>query len=47
MTTRLPEPNFIERDADKITQEWIDGNFSVTPDEHKRTEELINILEGS
>ena len=21
--TRLPEPNFIERDADKITQEWI------------------------
>ena len=23
MTTRLPEPNFIERDADKITQEWI------------------------
>ncbi|MEE3350453.1 MAG: hypothetical protein VZR09_10495 [Candidatus Gastranaerophilaceae bacterium] len=25
----------------------IDGNFSVTPDEHKRTEELINILEGS
>lgn len=22
--TRLPEPNFIERDADKITQEWID-----------------------
>ena len=23
MTTQLPEPNFIERDADKITQEWI------------------------
>ena len=23
MTTRLPEPNFSERDADKITQEWI------------------------
>ena len=23
MTSRLPEPNFIERDADKITQEWI------------------------
>lgn len=23
MTTKLPEPNFIERDADKITQEWI------------------------
>lgn len=23
MTTRLPEPNFIERDADKITAEWI------------------------
>lgn len=22
--TQLPEPNFIERDADKITQEWID-----------------------
>ncbi|MEI8128524.1 MAG: baseplate J/gp47 family protein, partial [bacterium] len=21
--TQLPEPNFIERDADKITQEWI------------------------
>lgn len=23
MTTKLPEPNFIERDAEKITQEWI------------------------
>jgi len=23
MTTQLPEPNFIERDADKITNEWI------------------------
>jgi len=23
MTTKLPEPNFIDRDADKITQEWI------------------------
>ena len=23
MTSKLPEPNFIERDADKITQEWI------------------------
>ena len=23
MITKLPEPNFIERDADKITQEWI------------------------
>lgn len=22
--TKLPEPNFIERDADKITQEWVD-----------------------
>lgn len=22
--TKLPEPNFIERDADRITQEWID-----------------------
>jgi len=21
--TQLPEPNFIERDANKITQEWI------------------------
>ncbi len=23
MITKLPEPNFIERDVDKITQEWI------------------------
>ena len=23
MTIQLPEPNFIERDADKITQEWV------------------------